>query len=55
MLSVFLPHDVVSWSAVCDCGLSWLYSITFCLVRQTKCLYVFLLPYLVNGIARYVH
>ena len=33
---MFLPHDAVSWSAVCDCGLSWLYSITFCLVRQTN-------------------
>ena len=23
--SVPLPHDVVGWSAVCDCGISWSY------------------------------
>ena len=25
--SVFLPHDAVDWSAVCDCGISWLFSL----------------------------
>ena len=23
--SVSFPHDVVGWSAVCDCGISWSY------------------------------
>ena len=27
--SVTLPHRVVGWSAVCNCGISWLYSLTF--------------------------
>ena len=22
-----LPHDAVAWSAVCDCGMSWPYSL----------------------------
>ena len=25
--SVSLPHNVVDWSAVCDCGISWSYSL----------------------------
>ena len=29
-LSVYLPHDAVGWSAVCYCGNSWSYSLTFC-------------------------
>ena len=28
--SVALPHGAVGWSAVCDCGISWSYSLTFC-------------------------
>ena len=24
---VALPHGAVSWSAVCDCGISWSYSL----------------------------
>ena len=28
--SVALPHGAVGWSAVCDCGASWSYSLTFC-------------------------
>ena len=24
-----LPHDAVGWSAVCDCGISLSYSLTF--------------------------
>ena len=27
--SVALPHGAVGWSAVCDCGISWSYSLTF--------------------------
>ena len=26
--SVALPHGAVGWSAVCDCGISWSYSLT---------------------------
>ena len=26
---VTLPHGTVGWSAVCDCGISWSYSLTF--------------------------
>ena len=26
---VALPHGAVSWSAVCDCGIFWSYSLTF--------------------------
>ena len=25
-----LPHAAVGWSAVCDCGISWSYSLVFC-------------------------
>ena len=25
-----LHHGVVDWSAVCDCDISWSYSLTFC-------------------------
>ena len=28
--SVALPHGAVGWSAVCDCGISLTYSLTFC-------------------------
>ena len=28
--SVALPHGASGWSAVCDCGISWSYSLTFC-------------------------
>ena len=28
--SVALLHGAVGWSAVCDCGISWSYSLTFC-------------------------
>ena len=24
-----LPHGAIGWSVVCECGISWLYSITF--------------------------
>ena len=27
--SVALPRDAMGWSAVCDCGISWSYSLTF--------------------------
>ena len=27
--SVSLLHGAVGWSAVCDCGVSWSYSLTF--------------------------
>ena len=26
--SVALPHGVLDWFAVCDCGISWSYSLT---------------------------
>ena len=31
---VTLIHGVVDWSAVCDCGISWLYSLTFYLLSS---------------------
>ena len=31
--SVALPHGAVGWSAVCDCGISWSYALTFCTTR----------------------
>ena len=27
--SVALPHSAVGWSAVCNCGISWSYSLTY--------------------------
>ena len=27
--SVYLPHGVDGWAAVCDCGISWSYVFTF--------------------------
>ena len=30
---VALPHGTVGWSAVCECRISWSYSITFCYVE----------------------
>ena len=29
LLFLPLPHGAVAWSAVCDCGISWSYSLTF--------------------------
>ena len=26
-LSVYIPHGVMSWSSVCDCDISWSYSL----------------------------
>ena len=42
--SVALPRGAVGWSAVCDCAISWLYSLSFqqqkpiltCLVINTR-------------------
>ena len=31
--SVALPHAAVGWSAVCDCGISWTYSLTVSLPK----------------------
>ena len=28
-----LPHVVVGWSAVCDCGISWSYSLIFWVIE----------------------
>ena len=33
--SVALPHGALGWSAVCDCGISWLYSLTFLCAQST--------------------
>ena len=27
--SLTFPHGAKGWSVVCDCGISWLYSVTF--------------------------
>ena len=27
--SIRITHSTVGWSAVCDCGISWSYSLTF--------------------------
>ena len=29
-----LPHYAVGWSAVCDCGISWSYSLTFLILTM---------------------
>ena len=36
MCSVAPPRDAVGWSAVCDCGISWSYSLTFCCMLITN-------------------
>ena len=36
--SVALPHGAVGWSAVCNCGISWSYSLTFCSTKSCKTL-----------------
>ena len=28
-----LSHGAVGWSTVCDCGISWSYSLTFCAIE----------------------
>ena len=33
--SVALLHSAVGWAAVCDCGISWSYSLTFWVVCST--------------------
>ena len=32
LFSVSLPQGAVGWSTVCDCGISWLYSLTFTVI-----------------------
>ena len=34
--SLSLPYDVVGWSALCDCGFSWSYSLTFFISRKLR-------------------
>ena len=34
--SVALPHGAVGWSAVCDCGISLIYSFTLLAVIKQK-------------------
>ena len=34
--SVSLPHGAAGWSAVCDCGISWSYSLTFYKIHTFK-------------------
>ena len=36
LCSVALPRGSVGWSAVCDCGISWSYSLTFYTVFCNK-------------------
>ena len=43
MFSVALTHVDVNWSAVCDCGISWSYSLSF-LESQTVQIIFRLLP-----------
>ena len=33
---VTLPHGAVGWSAVCECGISWSYSLTFYIYNEQK-------------------
>ena len=33
-----LPHDATGLSAVCDCGISWSYSLTIFVITPTNCL-----------------
>ena len=36
-----LLHDAMGWSAVCDCGISWSYSLTFYLYKiQLQVIYL---------------
>ena len=39
--SVILPHSAMGWSALCDCDISWFFSITLCclfqVLTQSKC------------------
>ena len=36
--SLTLPHGAVGWSAVCECGISWSYSLFFTLSHIEKTL-----------------
>ena len=36
--SVAIPHGAVGWSVVCDCGIFWSYSLTFCHNWNFNCL-----------------
>ena len=29
IVTINIPYGAVGWSAVCDCGISWSYSLTF--------------------------
>ena len=31
---MYLPYGAVAWSVVCDCGISWLYSFSFCMFSE---------------------
>ena len=33
---VDLPHGVMGWSAVCDCGIFWSYSLTLFILHKLK-------------------
>ena len=51
--SVALPHGAMSWSAVCDCGISWSYSLMFwfywfCSWDITHVYWIYF-PILING------
>ena len=36
LYTVSLPHGAVCWSAVCDCGIYWSYSLTFFCINFVK-------------------
>ena len=41
VMSVDFPHGTMAWCAVCDCHMSWLYSLTFGPRREKTCLWGF--------------
>ena len=47
--SVALSHSAVGWFEVCDCGVSWSYSLTFLLTHSHFCVYQRLVLLLLAG------
>ena len=42
-----LPHGVVGWAAVCNCGISWSYLFSFCGTLHMIVFFLFLKIYLI--------
>ena len=52
--SVALPRGAVGWSEVCDCGISWSYSLTFCVPTVWKESKISIVDYLMPGFVEIV-